>query len=184
MIVYTKQHIKVLEELEKIGRYITKEEFIEKDLGPLERKYVLEAYGVLSRFGPNIHKKPGDVKYPIWLALTKDNTMLLGKDEVILALEVDKDDITLINMEKWATILNLSYIAKDEEDRKNHYRELEKYNISDTKAYMSEFYPFIKRKIKASWERLFNYEDKLYGNNYYGNIWEIRREWIREIIRK
>lgn len=177
--VYTKQHIKVLEEINKRGRYIAKKENIERDLGDL-RKFVLEAYTILSK-NPNIINKPNDVEYPIWVSLKEENTMILSKDEVIIKLEIEENLITKINMEKWAIILNLSYIPKNEEDRIRHYKLLKNYNISDTQAFMSQFYPTIKKEIKDSWIRLYDDSIDLFGRNYYGNIWEIKKEFIKEI---
>ncbi|MDO4788506.1 MAG: DUF3841 domain-containing protein [Johnsonella sp.] len=48
--------------------------------------------------------------------------------------------------------------------------------MSDAQAYMSRFYLQIKAEIRESWKRLFNESIILDNDNYYGNIWEIRKE--------
>ncbi|WP_369819393.1 DUF3841 domain-containing protein [Tissierella sp. P1] len=48
---------------------------------------------------------------------------------------------------------------------------------------MSQFYPQIKRKIIDSWSRLFDDSIILGNDERYGNIWEVRKEWITQIIR-
>jgi hypothetical protein len=42
-----------------------------------------------------------------------------------------------------------SYIPADEHDAKRHRQLLEQYGVSNAKAYMSQFYPQIKREIIA-----------------------------------
>ena len=60
---------------------------------------------------------------------------------------------------------------------------LEQYGTSDAQAYMSQFYPHIKRSIIESWSRLFDDSIILGSSKCYGNIWEVKKEWISEIIR-
>lgn len=109
--------------------------------------------------------------------------MLPSPDMVIMELELDPSIITKVDIFKWGTILNYSYIPTDEQDKKRHKDILTLYSISDTAAYMSQFYPDIKRKIINSWNRLFYDSITLGSNECYGNIWEIRKEWITRILR-
>lgn len=90
----------------------------------------------------------------------------------------------MVNIDKWGAILNYSYIPGNEQDAKNHRQLLEQYGVSsDAQAYMSQFYPDIKRKIIDSWSRLFD-DSVILGNDAkYGNIWEVKQEWITQIIR-
>ena len=48
----------------------------------------------------------------------------------------------------------------------------------DAQAYMSRFYPELKREIRESWKRLFDPSIILGNDMEYGTIWEIRREWV------
>lgn len=109
--------------------------------------------------------------------------MLLSEDAVILELAIDPAMVTMVNINKWGTILNYSYIPADEQDAREHRQMLAQYGVSDAKAYMSQFYPQIKRKITDSWNRLFDDSVLLGGKQCYGNIWEIKKEWVIKIIR-
>ncbi|MGO1372096.1 MAG: DUF3841 domain-containing protein [Senegalia sp. (in: firmicutes)] len=183
IIVWTKQNENVVKELEKTGRYIAKKEYILKDLDK-HAYLVLEVYDWLVNNTPNASEKPHDAEYPIWVSLKKNTTMLPSPGTVILKLKVDTSLVTMINIDKWGTMLNYSYIPKDKQDAKIHRQILEKYGVhSDTKAYMSQFYPQIKRKIIDSWSRLFDDSIILGNDQKYGNIWEVRKEWVRQIIR-
>ena len=81
------------------------------------------------------------------------------------------------------SILNYSYIPKDKADARRHQDMMEQYGVSDAKAYMSQFYPHLKREIIASWDRLFDDSVILGNDSKYGNIWEIRKEWVTQVIR-
>lgn len=182
MIVWTKQNENVAKALAETGRYIAKKEYIFRDLeehAPL----VLEVYDWLVKNSPAAPQKPADVEYPIWVSTSKEATMLPSEGAVILELEVDPALITRVNIDKWGTILNYSYIPADAADAKRHLQMLEEYRVSDAKAYMSQFYPRIKREIQESWRRLFDDSVILGSGNSYGNIWEIRNEWVRNILR-
>ena len=182
IVVWTKQNENVIKELGKFGRYTAKQEYIVKDLDK-HAHLVLEVYDWLVKNTPNASEKPYDVEYPIWLSLNKEATMLASAGTVILELEIEPPLMTMIDINKWGTILNYSYIPTDEQDAKKHAQLLAQYRVSDTKAYMSNFYPQIKRKIIDSWNRLFDYSIILGNDKKYGIIWEVRREWVTQIIK-
>lgn len=180
--VWTKQNKEVLQELEATGRYITKREYILKDLEE-HSELVLEVYDWLVKNGPKKSLKPVDVEYPIWLSFKQETTMLPSDNTIILELEIDSSLITMININKWGKILNYSYIPKDKQDAIRHRELLKAYGVSsDAKVYMSQFYPQLKQEIISSWHRLFDESILIEDNAMYGNIWEVRKEWIKKII--
>lgn len=179
--VWTKQHANVLKELKEKGRYIAKREYIKMDMGE-HAGLVLEAYDWLVKHGPKRAYRPEDVQYPVWVSYTSEAVMLPSPNSVILELTIDPEIITDVNIEKWGCILNYSYIPKDEADRKEHIERMESYGVSDAKACMTQFYPQLKREIVASWDRLFDEEVCLGNDSKYGNIWEIREEWVTNVI--
>ena len=180
--VWTKQHENVLKELNETGRYIARREYIRSDLQE-HAGLVLEVYDWLVRHSPDAAQKPGDVEYPVWVPFTSEAVMLPSPGAVILELTLDPACITSVNIEKWGSILNYSYIPKDEADARRHQDMMEQYGVSDAKAYMSRFYPHLKREIIASWDRLFDDSVILGNDSKYGNIWEIRKEWVTQVIR-
>ena len=179
--VWTKQHKSVLDTLQQTGRYTAKREFIKMDMGE-HAGIVLEAYEWLAKNGPDAHTRPADVEFPVWVSFSQERTMLLSEGAVLLELEIDPVLITSINIAKWGCILNYSYIPANEADAARHQKLLADYRISDAKAYMSQFYPEIKREIVNSWNRLFDDSVKVGNDTRYGNVWELRREWIRNIV--
>lgn len=178
--VWTKQHRSVWEELKKTGRYTAKREYIVMELQE-HAGLVLEVYDWLVKHGPDRERKPSDVTYPVWVSFKNEATMMKDQNSVILELSLEPDQITPVNIEKWGTMLNYSYIPKDEADAKRHRQLLEQYGVSDTRAYMTQFYPEIKREIVDSWDRLFDDRIILGSDAKYGTIWEIRREWVTQV---
>jgi hypothetical protein len=181
-IVWSKQHVNVLNELQETGRYIAKKEYIKKDLKE-HANLVLEVYNWYVDKASKSIKRPKDAEYPIWVSLSKEATMLPSKDTVILELELDPKIIMPVNINKWGTILNYSYIPKDEKDSKRHKEILKVYGTDDAQAYMSQFYPGIKKEIVKSWDLLFDDSVVIDKNKEkYGTIWEVRSEWIANVI--
>ena len=179
--VWTKQHQSVYETILREGRYIAKREYIVMDLQE-HAELVLQAYDWLAAHGPDIQNKPEDVAYPVWVSFTNEATMLKSAGTVILELEIDPGIITPVNIAKWGMILNYSYIPKDEADSRRHQTMLRDYGVSDAKAMLTQFYPDIKREIIGSWQRLFEESVSVGSDAKYGNIWEIRKEWITNMI--
>ena len=180
--VWTKQHEKVLDELEQTGRYRAKKEYIIKDLEE-HANLVLETYDWLVKHSPDAANKPEGVTYPVWVSFQQEATMLPSPGTVILQLSVDSHMVTPVNIAKWGAILNYSYIPLDQQDAHRHQQLLEAYGVSDPQAYMTQFYPQIKREIIGSWDRLFDPEVHLGNDLEYGLLWEVQKEWIVNVMR-
>ena len=161
--VWTRQHKSVLDKVMNEGRYIAKKDYIYMDLQE-HANLVLEVYDWLVKNGPDAKNRPADVTYPVWLSFDEEATMLSGNEGVVFELTIDEEMITPINIAKWGAILNYSYIPADEADKKRHHELLEMYGVDDVKAFMTQFYPAIKKEIVASWDRLFDDNVKL-GND-------------------
>ena len=180
--VWTRQHRSVLETLEQEGIYRAKREFIRMDLQE-HADLVLETYDWLVKHGPDAHNRPQGVEYPVWVSFRRDATMLPDENTVILELELEDAQITRVNIAKWGTILNYSYIPADEHDALRHKKLLRDYGVNDAKAFMTQFYPDIKREILASWQRLFDDSVQLGNDLCYGTIWEVKKQWITAVYR-
>lgn len=181
-VVWSKQHRDVLASLDDTGRYVVRKEYIGGDLQE-NAKYIREAYDWYVCRVSERYPRPADVRYPVWVSLSMENTMIPSDNTVILELEIDADTIMPVNINKWSMVLNYSYIPKDGEDARRHYALLKQYGVSDAKAYMSSFYPQIKMEIVRSWERLFDEEVTINGNRMcYGTVWELRKEWLVRVL--
>ena len=182
MRVWTKQHENVLKMLLEDGRYTAKKEFAAGDLE--DQAYLMrEAYDWLTKNGPMAKERPEDAEYPVWVSFAQDTTYLPQEQTVTLKLCIDPALIASVHIAKWGTILNYSYIPLNEQDARRHQQLLESYRVSDTQAYMSRFYPQIKREIIDSWDRLFDDSVHLNNDQRYGIIWEIKKEWVSAVLR-
>lgn len=180
--VWTKQHASVLDELERTGLYRAKGRYIALDLeehAPL----VLEVYDWLVAHSPAAALRPEGAEYPVWVSFLREGTMLPGDGAVILELTLDPALITPVNVAKWGAMLNYSYLPQDEADARRHRKLLRDYGVSDARAFMTPFYPQIKREILDSWDRLFDDSVQLGSGLAYGNIWEVRSQWVTNILR-
>ena len=176
--VWTKQHQSVWDILQRGGVYhATGGRIFQNE----DSQLMKDAYNWLAWHIPNAGQKPQGAAYPIWLSFSRAGTMLLTPDTLLLELEVPADLITYINIAKWGTILNCSYIPKDEADALRHRRLLADYNTSDVKACMTPFFPQIQREIQSSWVRLFDPDIQVGSPECYGTIWEVRKEWVRTV---
>jgi len=180
--VWTKQHASVLEELTRTGTYRAKRQYISLDLEE-HASLVLEVYDWLVAHSPASPFRPEGAEYPVWVSFLREGTMLPGEGAVILELELDPALITRVNVAKWGAMLNYSYLPADAEDLRRHRQLLSDYNTSDAKAFMTPFYPQIKQEILDSWPRLFDEKVQLGSSLAYGNIWEIQRQWVTNILR-
>ncbi len=178
--VWTKQHENILHDLNENGRYIVKEEYIKKKMEEHADLY-LGVYSWYTKKAEKIVTKPLDVKYPIWVSLSEESKIENSNGNVLLEIDIDENKLITIDLDKWGYVVNYMYIPKDEEDKLKHENILKSYNVDDTKAYMSPFYPHIKNKIIKSWDRLFDDNIKLSPVKV-GTIWEIKKEWIAKTI--
>ena len=121
--VWTKQHRAVLEQLEQVGRYTAKREYVLKENEDCSR-FVLEAYNWLVKHSPLAAQKPADADYPVWLSFSREGTYLPQPNTVMLELQVDPKQVVQVPVAKWGMILNYSYIPKDEADAKRHLRRV------------------------------------------------------------
>lgn len=178
MLLYTRQHKNVLQHILDDGRYVVTGEYVGTDM-PEFRHIILDMYSWLADNLPNKKYKPADAKFPLWFHYNKDAVYLPTEDTVMITIEGNEEELANVNIFKWGMIQNYTYIPKDNEDNKRHLRMLEDYNTSDVQAYMSQFYPEIKREIRESWVRLFDKSIIIDGNPMeYALLWEIKKSQV------
>lgn len=193
--VWTVQHKSVAEVIASDGIYIPDAEHVCWDMGEY-KELGMECYNWLARNLPwagaesldlswagaesgNLSwAKKGSValQYPVWVTLEEGKNYPETGDLVLFELEVPADKLAVISVAKWSAIMDYRYIPADEEDRRRHSKMLQDYGTSDTAAYMSQFYPDIKREIQSSWHRVFEVEE---GETRYGLIPCIKKDWLR-----
>jgi hypothetical protein len=179
--VWTKQNAAVIDQLETAGRFIADERYIRRELEDTT-DIMLFIYRWLADHMPATSGRPQDVVFPVWVSFDREATMSPESGYAVLELRVQEDLVTPVNIEKWTRITNYSYIPADEEDEAEHSRLLRDMGIDNARAVMTDFYPDIKRKIIASWDRLFDESALAGSDNSYGLMWEVRKEWVRNVI--
>lgn len=182
--VWTRQHPAVLEELERTGRYLTREEAIRAKNGDMADFY-LELYRWYARVGERYVPRPADAQYPVWVSLSQDSMLQPVEGTVVLTLSVPEDALLITDMERWGYRVNQWYIPLDAEDEKRHNAELERYGIASEGALIDSdkgnFYPLLRSKIIKSWDRLFTCPPRP-GDMAQATLWELQREWVREVV--
>ncbi len=179
MRVWTRQHCSVLEELTAQGRYTARRSSVYADLQE-QAPLVLTVYDWLARHHPLRAQRPEGAEGLIWLSYEKSAAMLTDAQTVLLELELPPERVAPVNIAKWGAILNYSYLPENEADARRHRGMMDARGLSDAQAYMSRFYPELRREITDSWDRLFDPAVSLGNDLCYGTTWELRKEWLIE----
>lgn len=106
--------------------------------------------------------------------------------EVAYVLEVPNEEIIYFDGLKWDYVLNLHYVPTNDDDLEKYRAEIK------AKGYKNSFefiqgryarqYPLEEKRIKDSWVRVFDVDSwNIFGVQ--ANIWEIKKEWIKHIVR-
>ena len=179
--VWTKQNKAVIEQLETAGRFIADERYIRRELEDTT-DIMLYIYRWLADHMPALTERPRDVSFPVWVSFSEEATMSPEEGYVILELRINEEQITHVDISKWTRITNYSYIPLDENDERLHNRYMAELGINNADAIMTQFYPEAKNRIVSSWDRLFDRSVSLGGTSEYGLIWEVKKEWVQNVI--
>ena len=185
MILWTRQVPEVWEELQTSGIYRVKEEYIRQKNGEITDFY-LDLYRWYTREAKKYATIPQDAMYPIWLSVDEKMMLRPVEETIILKIEVPDENVLICNMDAWGYRVNYWYVPVDEEDARRHAEELKRYGIREEDELIAtskgNFYPIQKQKIMKSWNRVFMPELESCKERA-ATIWEIRREWVKEIWR-
>ncbi|MFW6280376.1 MAG: DUF3841 domain-containing protein [Halanaerobium sp.] len=179
--VWTQQSRKVKNLLFEEKKLTVKKRYIKQKYGQ-EAKIFLKAYNFFVKEAEKIVEKPEEAEYPFWAA-ADPQAALSGGSGFLIKLKLPKEMIIFFDKNKWNKILNLSYIADDQEDLNKHKKTLEKYGITDdSEIVLSPHYPVLKNKIIESWQKLFETTNDGFSSDKRGAaFWELRKEWVEEI---
>ena len=101
-------------------------------------------------------------------------------------LEVPQDQIIYFDDVKWDYVLNRIYLPKDDEDASAYKRHLKEIGVENGFEFFEGRYkcmfPEEVERIRASWKRVFEIDNWTIFN-VCGNIWEIKKEWVKRIVR-
>ena len=180
MKVWTRQSVKAWEELKENGVFRIKKRYVAQKYGDISATFML-CYDWLASNAENYLERPVGASGPIWLALRPDFMPCPSDNTLVIELEIDSKDLLVFDMGKWDYILNYWYIPIDEDDARAFKREMDEKGIpNQSEAVMTEFHPILKRKIIASWTRLFDNRIRVSGNDQ-AICWELKKEWVKGI---
>lgn len=184
VVMWTRQVPEVWEELERMGRYQVKKQYIQIKNGAMS-DYYLELYEWYTNEARKHMDIPCEFKYPIWLSMDEDVRLQPVENTVILKVEIPADKYIICNMENWGYRVNYWYVPLNEQDEKSHMQELKKYGIaSDDELILTSkgnFYPMLQRKLKESWARVFTMPTTN-EQEHTATTWELRREWVKQVL--
>lgn len=182
--LFTRQNDKTLPQLERDGRVINNRLFVQLHLGDIS-PYFLKKYDWLTLEAARRVPKPDDVHAPIWCSVSSKSCLAPIPGTVIYVLEVPLEKVLFFDNCKWDYVLNQVYIGKDDKDLAEYEDYLKKIGLNSRfdfcKDDIRRMYPQEIKKITDSWIRIFDI-DKWGIWNVCGNIWEIRKEWVKQVI--
>ena len=182
--LWTRQDIRSLEELETNGVIRIKKDNLEEKFD-LISDHIINLYKWFVNAASEKVPKPEEVEFPIWCSISEEYMLRPTKNQVVYVLEVDKSEIIYFDGLKWDYVLNHHYIPRDDKDAEKYAREMESKGYKNTFSFIDEktvhFYPEERKRVMDSWTRVFEIDqwDKFIVQ---ANIWEIRRDMIKDIL--
>lgn len=182
--LYTRQNQKTLAQLERDGRIINRRLYVRLHFGDCADLF-LESYEWFAAEAAKRVPRPEDVQLPIWCSISRENCLKPIEDTVVYELEVPKEQVIYFDEAKWDYVLNQIYLPESESDAAAYKAHLREIGVSDGFQFFqgryAGKYPEEVERIRESWKRVFVIDH--WGIfNVCGNIWEIRREWVKRII--
>lgn len=182
--IFTKQNAKTLKQLERDGRVINNRLYVQLHLGDIA-PYFIKKYDWLTQEAARRLPKPADVQAPIWCAVSPRSCMSPEEGELVYVLEVPCDQVIFFDNFKWDYVLNQIYLPLDEADQEAYMQHLRDIGVNSrfdfTKDRYRNVFPEEVKRIQDSWVRIFDIDE--WGIwNVCANIWEIRQEWVKQII--
>lgn len=182
--LYTRQNDKTLSQLEREGRIINRREYVKMHFGDVADLF-LESYDWFTEEASKRLPKPEDVHAPIWCSISTENCLKPISGTVVYVLDVPEDMVIYFDDVKWDYVLNRIYLPKDEKDEAAYKKHLKDLGVENRFEILSGKYkgmfPGEEDRIRESWKRAFEI-DEWTVFNVCGNIWEIKREWVKKII--
>lgn len=182
--LYTRQNDKTLYQLERDGRIINQRVYVELHFGDIAPIF-MESYDWFTKEAAKRLPKPDDVQAPIWCSISAENCLKPIPGTVVYVLEVPEDHVIYFDDVKWDYVLNRIYLPKDEEDKKAYRQHLKEIGVENSFEFLSGKYkgmfPEEEARIRESWKRAFEIDNWTIFN-VCGNLWEIRKEWVKKIV--
>lgn len=183
--LYTRQNDKTLYQLEKQGRIINERIYVQLHFGDIAPLF-MESYDWFTKEASKRIDKPEDVKAPIWCSISPENCLKPIAGTVVYVLEVPQSKVIYFDEAKWDYVLNRIYLPKDEKDREEYKEHLKNLGVENGFEFVEgrykNLFPTERQRVIDSWKRVFDI-DRWTIFNVCGNLWEIKKEWVKKIVR-
>ncbi|MGF7108135.1 DUF3841 domain-containing protein [Treponema pedis] len=184
-LLFTRQDKRSLDILKQNGEFINKKEYIQERLEDIA-PYILKCYDWFVNESSKRVQKPDYVGYQIWCSVSPKNCLYPTENEIVYILEVPDSEILYFNGLKWDYILNLHYVPETAEDLRLYEQDIKNKGFKNSFEFINgryaKLYPEEEKRVINSWSRIFDIEN---WNIFevQANIWRIKSEWIKDIIR-
>ena len=183
--LYTRQNDKTLAQLARDGRIVNCRTYVRLHFGDMAEHY-LQSYDWFTAEAAKRVRKPDDVQASIWCSISAENCLKPIEGTVVYVLEVPEEQVIYFDESKWDYVLNRIYLPADEADRAKYDAHIKALGIPSRFDIMQGrcrgMYPQEEQRIIESWQRVFVIDNRTIFN-VCGNIWEIRKEWVKRIVR-
>lgn len=183
--LYTRQNDKTLSMLDHRGRIINNPLYVRLHLGP-DADLFLDAYSWFTQEAARRCPKPADVTAPIWCSISEAYCMRPIPGTVIYVVEVPREQVIYFDNLRWDYVLNRIYLPRDPADQNAYEQHIKTLGLNAPWEIYQKYrgvFPEEEKKIRDSWQQCFNVdEDRLDIYRHSGNIWEIKKEWIKRIV--
>lgn len=182
--LFTRQNDKTLLSLMKKGRIKNERRYVELHFGP-DADLFLESYDWFTREAAKRLPKPDDVKAPIWCSISAKNCLKPIPGTVVYMLEVPESHVMYFDNVKWDYVLNRIYLPRDKKDQRIYDQHVKALGLPNGYSFFREKYkgkyPEEEQRIRDSWIRAFEIDEWTIFN-VCGNLWEIKEEWVKQVI--
>ncbi len=183
--LYTRQHENSVYELENKGVMTNKAVYVRLHMGDIA-DWFIGKYDLFVEMAEKKVKRPVGNEYPIWCSVSRDNCLKPIEKEVVYCLSVPEEEVIYFDGTKWDYVLNNLYIPKDEADELRFRKKIEELGVEDRFSFIEGkykgWYPDVEAEIRESWHRIFEI-DEWNIFRVQANLWRIKKEWVRRIVR-
>lgn len=180
--IYSNQTNLVYDKIIEDGQVFNKEEYVRRKYQESAGVFI-SAYSWFVKEARNIVAPPEGAEYAYWGFTDLINVDVSGGGHV-MKLSVPKDEVIFFDMFEWTQILQMHYLAKDDEEEKAWQNEIARQGASEFQIMTTSFYPLLKQKMHESWKKLFRHQEALLDGDYscvkavQCGLWTIKKEWL------
>ena len=182
--LYTRQNDKTLLQLERDGRILNHKVYVELHFGSIAPLF-MESYDWFTKEAEKRVPRPDDAEASIWCSISVENCLKPIPGTVVYVLEVPREKVVYFDEQKWDYVLNRIYIPQDTQDDERYRQYIKEKGFSSRFEFFEGKYkgkyPEEEQRIIESWKRVFEI-DSWTIFNVCGNIWEIKKEWVKKIV--